>query len=100
MSDCIESIAFSKNTLRLDMIFEDDDYEKATVKFKLVSKNNVIEESLAIPVKLIFDVSFLIGMCVRRTAVQYEKEIQEMQDVIAMKKHPFKHIGGSDGKED
>jgi CRISPR/Cas system CMR subunit Cmr6 (Cas7 group RAMP superfamily) len=84
------------------MRFDGDDYESASVKFKLEtgdSRTN-IEESVGIPVKMIFDMTYLIGMCVRRIAAQYENEVIEMENRIEQKKHPFKDIGGNkDGKK-
>lgn len=95
MSDEIFCIRFNGGVLRLDVLFNEDDYEKASVRFKLVGPNGLLEESGSIPVRTLFDISFLIGMCIRRTAAQYEKEVQEMMDRIEQKKHPFKHIGGA-----
>jgi hypothetical protein len=76
------------------MRFDGDSYETGTV----------ILESVIIPVKLIFDMAYLLGMCVRRTALQYEKEVIEMQEWIRKKQHPlgtskFKCIGVVNGKK-
>jgi hypothetical protein len=36
---------------------------------------------------------YLILMSIRRTAVQYETEVMEMQKIIKKGQHPFKQIG-------
>lgn len=107
MSNCIDVVTFNKDRIRLEMKFDGDDYETANVKFRLIGYGDngkilhgQIEESVSIPVRMIFDMSYLLGMCVRRTAAQYEKEVQEMIDAIELKKHPFKHIGGISDKKD
>jgi hypothetical protein len=104
MSDEIHWVTFSKGALRLQMNFVGDDYHGgATVTFKLEAMktaHGVLEESVTIPVENLFDMTYLIGMCVRRTAAQYETEVQEMVDRLEQKKHPFEHIGGKNGKKD
>lgn len=86
-------IKFNNGKLRLDISFSDDDYEKAVVAFKLVSEglHGVLEQSSVIPVRCLFDMVHLMGMSLRRTAAQYELEVQEMIDKIEQKKYPFKH---------
>jgi hypothetical protein len=74
------------------MIFNGDDYESATVKFELKNDNysRPLEEPVTIPVRCLFAMGYLILMSIRRTALQYEEEAQEMADRIELKKHPFK----------
>jgi hypothetical protein len=103
MSDEIHYIQFSKRTLTLKMIFVGDDYHTASVQFTLEAKDGrpTLNESVTIPVETLFDMAFLIGMSVRRQALLYETEVQEMADRIEQKKHPFESIGGQkDGKKD
>jgi hypothetical protein len=102
MSNCIDVVTFNKDKLRLEMRFDGDNYETASVQFKSVTSDmRILEESVTIPVKMIFDITYLLGMCVRRTAAQYELEVQEMIDRVEQKKHPFKDIGETkDGKKD
>lgn len=103
MSDCINYIMFSENTLRLEIRFVGDNYHTASVQFKLEARDGrpILDKSVTIPVECLFDMAFLIGMSVRRTAAQYEIEVQEMQDKIIKGQHPFKDIGEEkDVKED
>ena len=98
MSDEVFCIRFNKGRLRLDIsIGGGDNYETANVQLKLVSdvaRGMVLEETPVIPLKSLMAVSYLIDMSIRRTAAQYEKEVQEMLDKIEQRKHPFKDIGG------
>ena len=103
MSDYIHNVTFNRNKILLEMRFDGDNYESATVKFELRNSDysRPLEEPVTIPVKCLFSMGYLILMSIRRTAAQYEKEAQEMIDVIELKKHPFEHIGGDkDGKKD
>jgi len=103
MSNCIDVVFFNNNRIELQMRFDGDDYETATVNFKLSTGDGrpPLEEPVTIPVKCLFAMGYLLLMSVRRTAAQYEKEAQEMIDAIELKKHPFKDIGGKkDGKKD
>lgn len=104
MSNCVNVVTFNKDKLRLEMIFTGDDYESATVKFELKNANysRPLEEPVTIPVRCLFDMGYLILMSIRRTALQYEKEVQEMADRIEMKIHPFakeKEHGKEDKKK-
>lgn len=102
MSDCIDVVTFNKDTLRLEMRFDGDNYETASVKFSLhtIDHGPSLEEDVTIPVRCLFAMGYLLLMSVRRTAVQYEQEVQEMIDKIEHKKHPFKHRGGENDKKD
>jgi len=92
MSNCIDVIYFNNNQLQLQMKFDGDSYETASVQFKLsAADRGVLEESPAIPVKMLFDIVFLIGMSVRRTAMQWEVEVKEMAKKLQ---------GGKDGEKD
>ena len=91
MSDCINTITFNKDRLFLEMRFDGDDYETATMKCSLKGCHHgpLLEEDVVIPVRCLFSLGYLILMSVRRTGAEYEKEAQEMQDRIEMKKHPL-----------
>ena len=95
MSDSIIVQHFIMSSLLLEMRFVGDDFETASVQFKLEARDSrpVLEESVTIPVKCLFDMTFLIGMCLRRTALQYEVEVEEMKKRIEEGKHPLKPIG-------
>jgi hypothetical protein len=94
MSDCINIVTFNKDKILLEMRFVGDDYETANVKFKLKDNYDLsLEEPVMIPVKCLFSMGYLMLMSIRRAALQYEKEVQDMADKIAMKKHSFKDIG-------
>jgi hypothetical protein len=102
MSDETHWVSFNKGRDRLEMKFEGDDYETATVKMTLEGKMAFgipLEEPVIIPVRCLFALGYLALMSIRRTAAQYEKEAQEMIDAIELKKHPFKHVGGTDEKD-
>lgn len=95
MSDSIINQYFNNSSLILEMRFVGDNYETASVQFKLEARDGrpVLEESVTIPVKRLFDMTFLIGMCLRRTALQYEIEVEEMKKRIEEGKHPLKPNG-------
>lgn len=99
MSDEIHNITFNRNTLRLEMRFEGDDYQSATVKMRLDPYGPKIEEDVVIPVRCLFALGHLMLMSIRRTAAQYEKEAQEMVDAVELKKHPLKHAGGKNEED-
>jgi len=95
MSDYIHNVTFNRNKILLEMRFDGDNYESATVKFELRNSDysRPLEEPITIPVRCLFSLGYLVLMSIRRTAAQYEKEAQEMADAIELKKHPFKDIG-------
>jgi hypothetical protein len=95
MSDYIHNVTFNRNKILLEMRFDGDNYESATVKFELRNSDysRPLEEPITIPVRCLFSMGFLILMSIQRTAAQYEKEAQEIMDWVEQKKHPFKDIG-------
>jgi hypothetical protein len=68
--------------LRLEMHIDGNTYDTASIRFKLEATDGrpTLQETPAIPVNALFDIPYLIGMSIRRTTMQYEKEVQEMAE--------------------
>lgn len=101
MSNTVYVITFNRGEIHLEMRFEGDEYQTAVVQMELKSNDprQVMAEVVRIPVKNLMDAGYLIGMCLRRAAAQYELEVQEMLDGIEQKKHPLK-IKGEENEKD
>lgn len=86
MSNEVHNIVFGN--LVLEMRFEGDNYETASVKFKLKAKDGrpTLDESAAIPVKCLFHMAYLIDVSVRRDAIMIEQELLRMQEINKEKK--------------
>lgn len=79
MSNEIHCIEFNQGMTRLDIAFSGDDFETAEVKGKLVSKKyGVLQESSAIPMRLLFEVVDLINISIRERTCRLERAIQTL----------------------
>jgi len=78
------------------MRFEGEKFETATVKFTLRAVDRgVIQEEPAIPVKCLFDVSYVMNLSLQRYGKQVAFETEEYnQQIQRMKKE------NTDGKKD
>jgi hypothetical protein len=101
MSNEIHVVRFNEDRLHLEMKFDGDEYENASVKISLKANDGrmPLEEDVTVPVKTLFAMGYLINMSVRRTAYQYEIEVMEMQKRLKRGKHPFKQIGDQNVKK-
>jgi hypothetical protein len=81
MSNETHIVSFGKN-LVLEMRFEGEEYENATVKFTLKARDGrpALDDSPAIPVKSLFAAGYLIDVSLRRNALMVEQEVLRMQE--------------------
>lgn len=81
MSNCVNVIYFEKNTYALEMRFEGEDYNTASVKFKLSTHLGVqvLGESAAIPVKMLFNLIYLADQAVLLNAIRAEQEVIRLE---------------------
>jgi len=88
-------VPFNKNKLTLELRFEGDDYETASVKIQLkaTGRGSPIEDSAAIPVKSLFAAGYLIDVSLRRNALMVEQEVLRIEEANKVK-------GDTNGKKD
>lgn len=75
--------------LILEMRFEGNDYETASVKFKLYTKDGrpTLEESPAIPVKCLFHMAYLIEMSIIKNVTMMKQEVRSMEELYKEKEN-------------
>lgn len=81
MSDCINVVNFERNKYSLTMRFEGEDYNTASVRFKLSANLGiqVLGESAAIPVKMLFNLIYLADQAVLLNAIRAEQEVIRLE---------------------
>lgn len=80
MSNEVHHISFNDKKLRLDICFTEDNFEVASMRIRLVSREyGILQESASIPVKALFDMVSLIEVSIIERTQKLQNDIARMK---------------------